>query len=264
MSLRAGRFNIPFGEEYQVRNAIQNPLISHSLSDLWGVDEGLELYGKLGDFHYAVAVQNGGHPAWRDYDGDKSVAARLSYDPKPWLHLSVSGMRTGTLNVENDKMSELWFGGGFLRALGSSSTTTTFHSELVEGDVQMRLPRGHIKTAGGWIRSADNSSSPGTRRNVYYHYTELEHRLTQKFYSAARVSQILAADGFPIVGNGDFRQYFFQNLTKELWRLSLGVGYRFGPGLVVKGEYSIEGGRTSTGVQRNHQNLFAVQAAFKF
>ena len=105
---------VPFGEEYLSRYAIDNPLISHSLSDLWGVDEGVELYGKVGPVRYTMAVQNGGIPDTLDYNDDKSVAGRLEYDPARWLHLSASGMRTGDLQVSGDQLSAMWFGNGFL------------------------------------------------------------------------------------------------------------------------------------------------------
>jgi hypothetical protein len=36
LNLRIGRLDIPFGEEYLTRDAIDNPLISHSLVDFWG------------------------------------------------------------------------------------------------------------------------------------------------------------------------------------------------------------------------------------
>jgi len=81
MNLRVGRLDIPFGEEYIYRDAIDNPLISHSLTDFWGVDEGVELYGRVGKFSYVVAAQNGGANQERDFTGDKSVAGRVSYDP---------------------------------------------------------------------------------------------------------------------------------------------------------------------------------------
>src|SRR5688572_14003804 len=90
LNLRIGRLDIPFGEEYLTRDAIDNPLISHSISDIWGVDEGIELYGTIARFNYVLAVQNGGHPALRDYNEDKSIAVRLGYDPVGWLHLSGS------------------------------------------------------------------------------------------------------------------------------------------------------------------------------
>ena len=60
LNVRAGRVNVPFGEEYLARGPIANQLISHSLSDIWGCDEGVEIYGRIGPVQYVVAVQNGG------------------------------------------------------------------------------------------------------------------------------------------------------------------------------------------------------------
>src|SRR5262249_36025160 len=120
LNLRVGRFDIPFGEEYLSRDAIDNPLISHSLMDLWGGDEGVELYGSWDQAQYVLAVQNGGHSGLRDFNGDKAVVARVGLDPTPWAHLSVSAMRTGALDVRNDRFSELWLGSGLVRSLGSA------------------------------------------------------------------------------------------------------------------------------------------------
>ena len=89
-----GRLDIPFGEEYLSRDASDNRLISHSLSDFWGIDEGVEVYGTLKHIQYVLAVQNGGHPSINDYNSDKSVTLRLGGDPVKWLHLGVSLMRT--------------------------------------------------------------------------------------------------------------------------------------------------------------------------
>src|SRR5206468_8015250 len=70
LGLRAGRINIPFGEEYLVRGPVANPLVSHSLSDIWGVDEGLEAYGRVGPLHYVAAIQNGGTSRLHDFNAD--------------------------------------------------------------------------------------------------------------------------------------------------------------------------------------------------
>ncbi len=78
-NFRLGRFDIPFGEEYLTRDAIDNPLISHSLSDIWGVDEGIEIYGSLKTLEYAFAIQNGGEPVANDFNSDKAVVGRLLY-----------------------------------------------------------------------------------------------------------------------------------------------------------------------------------------
>ena len=263
LNIRAGRFYIPFGEEYQNRFAIDNPLISHSLSDLWGDDNGVELYGALGPVRYVVAVQNGGISASRDFTGDKSVTGRIGYDPASWLHLSVSGMRTGDLSAQQDVVSAMWFGSGFFRSLGSSNTTL-YHANLVEGDAQVRLDWLQLKTAGGYINYGDNDPNGSNDRDVYYFYTEGTHDFTRKFYGAARFSEVFAHNGFPIVGNGNMGQYLFGDLTSQYWRLSLGLGYRFSPNLIVKGEYSINRGRDLDGSLRDHQDLFALEGAFQF
>lgn len=263
LNLRVGRFYIPFGEEYQDRFAIDNPLISHSLSDLWGEDNGVELYGSLGPVTYNVAVQGGGVQASRDFTGDKSVAARVGYDPASWLHLSVSGMRTGDLDVQNDVLSALWFGNGFFRSLGSPATTR-FHANLVEGDVQTKFSFLRLKTAGGYIHYDDNDPNGNNQRDVYYYYVEGTHDFTHQFYAAARMSEAFAHNGFPIVGNGDMGTYLFDELTSQYWRLSLGLGYHFSKNLLVKGEYSFNRGRELDGSPRDHQDLFALETAFKF
>jgi hypothetical protein len=264
-NLRAGRMNIPFGEEYLTRNAIDNPLISHSVSDLWGIDPGIEAYGTLGKFCYAVAVQNGsGANGVQDFNGDKSVAGRIGCDPVRWLHFSVSGMRTGDLNVQKDKMSALWFGNGFFRSLGSTNGTTTFHANLVEADVTAHWSSGHVSAFGGYARYGDNDPTADNARGAYYYSVEGVQELPHKFYAAARFSGITADQGFPIVGNGNFSNYFFKELSTELWRLSLGLGYRFSDRLIIKAEYSLERGKETGGDSRDEEDFFGTEAAFQF
>jgi hypothetical protein len=263
LNARVGRFYIPFGEEYLTRYAIDNPLVLNSLSDLWGVDEGVELYGTVGKLAYVVAVQNGGVPATRDFTSDKSVAGRVSYDPNRWLHLSLSGMRTGTISVQNDVLSAMWFGNGFFRSLGSSNTTT-FQTMLFEGDVDFRLPWGIVRTFGGYIQYWDNDPSTDNFRQVYYYSAEGVVNLTKKFYVVGQFSQIFAPNGFPIVADGNFAEYQFGTLTEEMWRLSIGIGYRFSPHFVAKTQYTIDQGKEVGGEDRNHENLFAAQLAFGF
>jgi hypothetical protein len=263
LSIRLGRMYIPFGEEYLSRYAIDNPLISHSLPDIWGVDEGVELYGNLGKVCYALAVQNGGISGVRDFNGDKSVAGRLSYDPNGWLHLSASGMRTGDLQKPGDFASELWFGGGFFLPFGST-TATIFHANLAEGDVEVRLPHGYLRAFGGYARYDDNDPQRIDRRDIFYYSIEGVHDITHKLYGAARFSQILADKGIPIVGNGNMSDFLFGPPTTELWRLSLGLGYRFSQNLIFKGEYTFERGKEANGDHRDHEDLFALEAAFRF
>jgi uncharacterized coiled-coil protein SlyX len=263
LNIRVGRLDIPFGEEYISRDAIDNPLISHSLVDFWGVDEGLELYGSFGKLSYVLAVQNGGVSDTRDFTADKSIAGRLSYDPKRWLHLSLSGMRTGNLDANTEGLSALWFGGGWYRSLGSTDMTT-FHANMVQGDVEFHLPHGNVKMFGGYIRYDDNDSTANNGRDVYYYSIEGTRNITRKLYASARFSQIFSRGGFPVVGNGNMDSYLFGPLTEDIWRLSLGLGYRWNKHLVVKSEYSLERGRETGGEKRNHEDFLGAEAAFGF
>ena len=265
VNVRLGRFDIPFGEEYQTRDAIRNPLISHSLSDTWGVDEGIELYGRLGPVNYALAVQNGGHPALRDYTSDKAVTARIGFAPTKWLDVSLSAMRTGSSDVPSYEMSELWFGGGFIRALGAMTNTSLSHAELLELDWRAHWKGGHLAAAGGYIHFDDNDVTADNHREVYYYYVEGVQGLTEKIYFATRWSHILADKGFPVVGYGNFKQYFTDNneLVDEMWRWSFGLGYRLSESLLFKVEYSLEQGNKISGNDRTERFL-AAEAAFKF
>jgi hypothetical protein len=68
-----------------------------------------------------------------------------------------------------------------------------------------------------------------------------------------------------IGGLGDVNEYVFGGtLTEEIWRLSLGLGYRWSPNLITKIEYALERGKEVGGDKRNHEDLLALQAAFKF
>ena len=263
LNVRAGRMFTPFGEEYMYRYAMENPLISHSLTDIWGIDQGVELYGKLGKFNYAAAVQNGGGNGVTDYDGDKAVAGRIGFDPDPHWHFSVSGMHTGDVNVQQDMTSALWFGNAWFRSIGSPATTR-FHADLVEGDITARWKSGHVSAFGGYGRYGDNDPSADNGRDIFYYSVEAAQDLPKNFFVAARFSQIFANDGYPIAGFGNYGDYFGREMTSRIWRLSLGAGYRFSDRLVLKLEYSFEDGETTDGHSRDNENFVGTEAAFKF
>lgn len=81
-----------------------------------------------------------------------------------------------------------------------------------------------------------------------------------KLYDAARFSQVFAPEGFTVVGNGTT----YAPVTENIWQLSLGLGYRFGPQLVLKAEYTITRGRELDGTVREKEDFVGAAAAFKF
>ena len=267
---RVGRFDIPFGEEYLTRDAIDNPLISHSLSDIWGVDEGVQIFGAYKQLEYAFAVQNGGEPVANDFNPDKAVVGRILLRPASAFHVSFSAMRTGDLDIQEDQFSEVWFGNGFLVPLGSIPDTETMEGDLIQGDAHMKWTGGHIHFAGGQLRYDDDDSTADNSREAPYFSIEAVQNLnksqTHPWYAAARFSRVTSDRGFPIVGFGDFDAYLFESyrLTKELWRLSLGVGYRVGKHLLFKAEYSFEDGEQLDGTKRDQENFFGMEVAVGF
>ncbi len=267
VNLRAGRLNVPFGEEYQVRGVLTNPLISHSVSDIWGVDEGVEVYGEVGKFSYVAAVQNGGHSLLRDHSWDKSLAARVGYDPNRWLHLSASAMRTGQLSTSGDALSEVWFSNGFFRALGASGTTKEFSANLYELDAKARWRSGHLAVAAGWVRFDDDDVTADHTRRMNYQSVEWMQRVGERLYGVVRYSGIEAPRGYPLAGFGNAGAFFYNPgapWTERLRRVSAGFGYRLGPPLVLKFEYSVERGRTVAGADRDDQDFLAAEVGFKF
>ena len=269
-NVRVGRFDIPFGEEYLTRDAIDNPLISHSLSDIWGVDEGVQLFGSRHQFEYVIAIQNGGAPVLQDFNSDKSIAARMLYRPAANFHVSVSAMRTGDLDVDGDRFSEVWFGNGFLVPLGSLNATTVISGNIFQGDGHLSWKRGHLHVAGGQLQYRDDNIARNYSRNANYFYVEGVQHLTASsespWYAAARFSRIDADNGFPLVGFGDFQTFLFddERLTEELWRMSLGIGYRIRRNLLLKAEYSLENGRQVDGADRDNENFVGIEAAVRF
>ncbi len=265
VNVRAGRFDIPFGEEYQRRSPVDNPLISHSAADIWGLDEGVELYGELGRAHYVLAVQNGGIPSLHDFTSDKSVALRLGYDPARWLHVSASGLRTGDVSVKNDALSAVWFGNGFFRALGAPATTNNFWANLAEVDAAAHWQGGALRADAGEVKFDDDDTTRRNARRLHYYSLEATQDVASGLFASARLSEIRAPRGYPLTGWGNFGTYFFASpLTTYLRRVSLGLGYRLSRPVVLKAEYAFESGQLTTGADRDYENLLSTELALQF
>ncbi|MGH8016730.1 MAG: hypothetical protein ACREIA_00290 [Opitutaceae bacterium] len=264
LSLRLGRFDSPFGEEYLHRDPIANPLVTHSLADIWGTDEGIEVYGGAGRWDYVFAVQNGSQELLHDYNEDKALIARVGFNPAPRTRVSVSAMRTGDLDVVNEPLSEIWIGNNVFRSIGSDETTT-HHAELAQIDARQGWSNGHILGAYGKAWYGDDDPLGDNSRDFTFYHIEAMQAFSRTFYGAARFSRIEAGKGYPLVGLGDFGKYFFSPLlTRELWRLGLGVGWHVSDNLLLKTEYTFEEGRLSNGARRGNSNQFSAEAALRF
>jgi hypothetical protein len=261
LNLRLGRFNIPFGEEYQYRGVMENPLITHSVADLWGFDSGVEVYGSLGPFEYILAVQNGG------IDKNKALTARVSIEPVKSLHLSASAHNTGKLDVLNDYTSQIWFGNTFFRGLAPAADAHYFQASVFEVDAAWHWKQGHVSAAGGLVQYDDDSPTVDNSRRLSYYSFEAVHVITGNLSGAARYSEVRAPNGYPLAGEGNSGKYFynpFAPLTTDLQRLSLGLSYQFGPPFIWKVEYSWERGHLVDGFTRNGEDLLSTEVGIRF
>jgi len=264
LNLRFGRFDIPFGEEYQHRDAIDNPLITHSLTDFWGIDEGIALFGAAGKFDYIAALQNGGHPFFRDYNSDKAIVMRIGLNPTKKWRFSFSAMRTGDIDSIEDETSEIWYGNCFFRGIGDAATNGTFNAELVELNARYSWDSGHVAAAAGLTWYDDNSPGDNEHESEYVSL-EISQDITRRWFAASRFSVINSDEGMPIVGLGPFfPDFFFDDLVTEIWRLSFGTGFRFNKNLIAKTEYSFEEGERISGESLDDRNMLSVQLAFSF
>lgn len=263
INLRFGRIDIPFGEEYQHRGPLNNPLITHSLSDVWGIDEGIELYGEWARATYVFAVQNGSSKMMRDFNADKTLTARLGYKVTSRLQVSASAMRTGELDSAREPLSEVWLGNNTFRNIGSA-VSTTHQAELAQVDAAYRWSNGHVTAAAGRARYRDNDRLNDNTRRFTYYQAEFMQSLTRELYGAARVSTLEVDDGYPLTGIGNLNKYFLGNLrTKELRRVTVGGGYRFNRSLVLKLDYTLENAELISGLERDTR-MFSFESAVGF
>jgi len=265
-TVRAGRVALPFGEEYQRRGVMANPLITHSLADLWGIDEGLAAFGNIGEFDVTLAVQNGGHRTQHDFHRDKALVARVGYSPARGWRLSASAMRTGKLDRAADSVSEVWIGNGFFRGIGGAATTRTFGAELAQIDASYAWRTGEARAAYGRAWYDDDDTAADNRRRLAFYSLEGRQVLAGDVYGAVRFSRIsVDGGGYPLVGLGTFGDYLFSNnFTDHLWRLGVGLGYDPTDRLRLKLEYTWERGRQTNGSVRTDSDQLAAAAGVKF
>ena len=155
-NLQLGRFQIPVGEAYlrYSRGVSDKPFITDPVGGPWYWDEGVKLYGatRNAKFGYVASVTDG-EESWgaaeSDPNPDKQVSLRLYADPAPWLHVSVSGLRSGRLGSNSTAASgSLWLGETWARAFGAGSGVPN----VVDGAVAADGPNQIRDT---WLGAAD-------------------------------------------------------------------------------------------------------------
>ena len=265
-NLKFGRMPIPFGEEYLRfhESRPENPLISFSAPSPYNWDEGVMLFGSFMDnrVQYMFTVMDGDDDFNGNTNSEPQIAAKLVLEPRPWLHFSISGVRTGKLgNASTPAKSALEWGGTHAVAIpkvsgmvdtyqngvpiGAGDTAPLDSLNAWEVDLILNKPGvGRLWFAGGqgFIESGSNSSFD---RDFAWWIAEAVLELgaiidaLDRVYLALRYSGIgtLNSDkgyNFEAMNNGGA----FGFNTKRVDVISAGIGVRLLENLIFKAEYS--------------------------
>lgn len=298
LNAKIGRTFVPFGEEYKRWHAIDNPLASWSTSLTWGIDEGILLFGDIlpnSKLSYATAVQNGNERFNFSGGPHRMVSGRLSSKPVAWFSSSLSYINIGPQDGTVDGGGpEFWLSGPHLSAVNPGTgpgTSNVIGAQGVEGDVFITPgDLGQIWLRYGYIHTMDGAGAD-FNRNIRYYSSEIQGNIPKtegKLYLVGRYSIIGtmsptlgyqfagteavdtgAGPGFalldsPYAGLTPFSQ-------RDLYRYSLGLGYRIQSNTLVKAEYSwedthlIESAKTPENMALlGQRNFFVLELDVKF
>src|SRR5262245_7241903 len=238
IGLKAGRIDVPFGEDYLRLDAVDDPLISLSAAAPWAIDEGVELFGRARALSWMLAVTNGNVALGGDDSQSKLWSGKIACDVSPDIYVSASALQAGDTDV-----STIWFGRGLITPVGlfagstaGTSPSTSVGATLWEGDARLggsrRLSLG-IQAGGGLV---DDEVDAFDRR-LYWLQLERAVRLTPALSLTLRYSEIGTTDedeGYlfegDIFGSGDELGYD----THRMQRISGGFEYRLNPNAQFK------------------------------
>lgn len=239
VSLKVGRFDLPFGEEYLWQDAPDNPLVSNSAAYPWLWDEGIEAHGRLRGLSWAAAVTDGTFRRSQESGPGKTLAAKVGGRPWPGLFLSASLMKSGQTSG-----GPLKVGGTILRPVGSgwdssagissSASVDGLYWELDAGLMPVRRLRLDLTLGQVWI---DDAVARFDRRLTWFAVQPV-YRPSPSFHLAARYSEIGtydAGEGYCI--DGEFLaggQEAFGYDARRLRRWAAGIGWSPNPCTRVK------------------------------
>jgi hypothetical protein len=133
LNAQIGRFQLPLGENYLrfSQGYKNNPFVSNTVGGPWWPDEGARIYGTAPDksWGYVSSVTGGENSFTKDVNRDLQATLKLFTDPTDWLHLSASGLRSGTVGSSTSAArSALWQGESLPSAFGSMSRVQSYQN----------------------------------------------------------------------------------------------------------------------------------------
>jgi len=268
LNAKAGKFAVPFGEEYVLTiYPIDNPLISHTVAFPYGEDTGLEFFGSTPNdkFHYAVAAMNGaamGNDGTTfQSEGQLAYGGKVWTTPAPWFEGMLSALSTGKRGTQAlPGKTQFEIGGDQFDGVTNEVAANIYGADLI-----LTHPAwGRFWASGGIVDVHRPDPGMNSRRMVYYS-AEVKHDFCPKFFGAARFSALWSQvkDGVAEVfdgGNGwnDFA-------VRSVNRVSVGMGYKLDEHAIAKVEYTFDNANyLASAASHARKGYFVAQLATKF
>ncbi len=242
---RLGRFKVDYGEETWANNPVESIMISTSVTNVNGNDEGLQLSGKIKLFqseksiNWSAAIMNGNSTTGADNENSKAFSSKIAASPLDALYLSASYYNSGDLNTGASEMS--------ISGINTVPTNATnWNRKIWELDARYDFKKGKkplyppvysdskaiIRLAYGQFRDdAEDGNNLGAQdRDGQYGFIEGLYNINVRLYGAYRYSLVDLDSGQHASLNGI-------NANKQQ-RHSLGLGWRWSDKTILKGEYT--------------------------
>lgn len=241
LATRLGRFKIDFGEETWSDNPVEGALVSNSVMNVKGIDEGAQLtltVKAAGSPRLSLGIFNGNTGSGTDTTGAKAFSAKLSATPLEPLYVSTSLFSTGALKTD---ASEFSIGGLTSRPTGALDWTRRAWEidaryDIGKGTAKLDPPVHTDSTAylkGAYGLFDDEATGATLDRQGDYAFLEAMWNLTPKWYAASRWSILdFDRDATATVSNA--------TAVRRIQRYALGGGYRWSKNTILKGEWLID------------------------
>ncbi|MDD5195801.1 MAG: hypothetical protein PHQ96_09040, partial [Candidatus Omnitrophica bacterium] len=266
LNFRIGRLRMDFGEEWLANNPVEGVLVSNSVANVDGKDEGLQLLGKIGKskpLGYVFSITNGNSGTGSDNSAAKAFTGKLYYNIFEPLYISASYHNSGTMKMSSAEMS-------IAGLTARPANAPKWSRQVWEVDMRYDYQKGKTlyPTAfsdskaimrlayGGFDEEVTTTPAlGGEKRSGKYGFIEGTYNFNKKFYLASRASFIeLDDEAIASLNNINCNRYK---------RYSLGAGYRLTNNTILKVAYdwNLESGND---VDEMNNNLFSTVIAAQF
>jgi hypothetical protein len=212
---------------------------------IWGPSytTGVSIFGSRERWDYALEVKNAGVSSrpdswnpWEENWSEPTVTGRVGFRPDAAWALGLSASHGTYLRRDA------------ARTLLPGEDRSDFSSTVIGAD--LRWSHHQFQVLGEMLASRSRTTTAGDLDSLAY-YLEGRWKVNGTLFVAARWAQQWNDDFIP-AGPGGIRGY-----TREIWRATAVAGFRVSENVLVKTEYSYNGGDAK-------ENVFALGVGLRF